>query len=79
MYKTSGKSHVRAAFIMSYKHVDVRGLSHSCVHTPSICAGRPSRRVGILSGRAVSVHTPSPSVAITSDRLHSSVPVSERP
>ena len=79
MYKPNGKSHVRAAFKMSYTHVDVRGLSHFCVHTPSLCAGRPSRRVGIPSGRAVSVHTPSPSVAIASDRLHSSIPVSERP
>ena len=79
MYKPNGKNHVRAAFKMSYKHVDVRGLSHFCVHTPSLCAGRPSRRVGIPSGRAVSVHTPSPSVAIASNRLYSSVPVSERP
>ena len=79
IYKPNGKSHVRAAFKMTYKHVDVRGLSHFCVHTPSLCLGRPSRRVGIPSGRAVSVHIPSPSVAIASDRLHSSVPVSERP
>ena len=79
MYKPNEKSHVRAAFKMSYKHVDVRGLSHFCVHTPSLCAGRPSRRVGIPSGRAVSVHTPSPSFAIASDHLHSSIPVSERP
>ena len=79
MYRPNGKSHVRAAFQMSYKHVDVRGLSHFCVHTPSLCAGRQSRRVGIPSGRAVSVHTPSPSVAIASDRLHSSIPVSDRP
>ena len=78
MYKPNGKSHVRAAFKMTYKHVDVRGLSHFFVHTPSLCVGRPSRRVGIPSGRAVSVHTPSPSVAIASDSLHSSVPVSER-
>ena len=55
MYKPNGKSHVRAALKMSYKHVDVRGLSHFCVHTPSLCVGRPSRRVGIPSGRAVSV------------------------
>ena len=33
MYKPDGKSLVRAAFKMSYKHVDVRGLSHFCVHT----------------------------------------------
>ena len=79
MYKPNGKSHVRAAFKMSYKHVDVRGLSHFCVHTPSLYASRPSRRVGIPSGRAVSVHTPSPSVEIALDRLHSSIPVSERP
>ena len=26
-----------------------------CVHTPSLCSGRPSRRVGIPSGRALSV------------------------
>ena len=78
MYKPNGKSNVLAAFKMSYKHVDVRGLSHFCVHTPSPCVGRPSRREGIPSGRAVSVHTPSPSVAIASDRLHSSAPVSER-
>ena len=78
MYKPNGKSHVWAAFKMSYKHVDLRGLSHFCVHTPSLCAGRPSRRVGIPSGRAVSVHTPSPSVAIVSDRLHLLIPVSER-
>ena len=57
MYKPNGKSHVRAAFKMSYEHVDVRGLSHFCVHTPSLCAGRPSRRVGILSGRAVGERT----------------------
>ena len=82
MYKPNGKSHVRAAFkmsYMSYKHVEVRGLSHFCVHTPSLCAGRPSRRVGIPSGREVSVQTPSPTVEIASDRLHSSIPVSERP
>ena len=79
MYKPNGKSHVLAVFKMSYKHVDVRGLSHFCVHTPSLCVGRPSRRVGIPSGRAVSVHTSSPSVTIASDRLHSSAPVSERP
>ena len=79
MYKPNGKSHVGAAFKMWYKHVDVRGLSHFCVHTPSLCAGRPSHRVGIPSGRAVSVHTPSPSVAIALERLFSSVPVSERP
>ena len=78
MYKPNGKSHVRAAFKMSYKHVDMRGLSHFCVHTPSLCVGSTSRRVGIPSGRAVSVHTPSPSVAIEQDRLHSSVPVRER-
>ena len=47
MYKPNGKSPVRAAFKMSYKHVDVRGLSHFYVHTPSLCAGGPSRRVGI--------------------------------
>ena len=79
MYKPNGKSHVRAAFKMSYKHVDVRGLSQFCVHTPSLGVCIPSRRVGIPSGRAVSVHTPSPSVAIASDRLHSSILVSERP
>ena len=79
MYKPNGKSHVRAAFKMSYKHVDVRGLSHFSVHTPSLCAGRQSRRVGIPSGLAVSVHTPSPRVAIASDRLHLSIPVSEHP
>ena len=78
MYKPNGKSHVRAAFKMSYKHVDVRRLSHFGVHAPSLCAGRPPRRVGIPSGRVVGVHTPSPSVAIASDRLHSSIPVSER-
>ena len=79
MYKPNGKSHLRAAFKMSYKHVDVHGLSHFCVHIPSIFAGRPLHRVGIPSGRAVSVHTPSPSVAVASDRFHSSMPVSERP
>ena len=79
MYKPNEKSHVRAAFKMSYKHVEVCGLSHFCVHTPSLCACRPSRRVGIPSGRAVSVQAPSPSVEIASDRLHSSIPVSERP
>ena len=63
---------MRAASKMSYKHMYMRGLSHFCV-------GRPSRHVGIPSGRAVSEHTSSPSVAIASDRLHSSVPVSERP
>ena len=57
MYKPNGRNYVRAASKMSYKHVNVRGLSHFCV-------GRPPHRVGIPSGRAVSVHTPSPSVAI---------------
>ena len=70
MYKPNGKRHVRAAFKMSYKHLDVRGSSHFCVHTPSLC-------VGIPPGRAVSVHTPSPSVAIASDHFHSWVPVHE--
>ena len=79
MYKPNGKSHLRAAFKMSYKHVDVSRLSHFCVHTPFLCAGRPSHCVGIPSGRAVSIHTPSPSVEIASDRPKSSVPVSERP
>ena len=78
MYKPNGKSHVRAAFKMSYKHVDVRALSHFCVHTPALCVSWPSRRVGIPSGRAVSLLIPSPNVAIASDRLHSSLPVSER-
>ena len=79
MYKTNGKSHVRAAFKMSYKHVDVRGC-RTFVYTQRLYSvGRSSRRVGIPSGRAMSVHTPSPSVAIPSDRLHSSIPVSERP
>ena len=78
MYKPIGKSHVRAAFKKSYKGVEVRRLSHFCEHTPSLCAGRPSRRVDIPSGRAVSVQTPFPSVEIASDRLHSSIPVSER-
>ena len=79
MYKPNGRNHVRAASEMSYKHVHVRGLSHFCVHTPSLGVGRPSRRVGIPSGRAVNVHTPSPSVAIVSDRLSSLAPVSELP
>ena len=50
MYKPNGRNHVRAASKMSYEHVHLRGLSPFCV-------GKPSRRVGILSGRAVSVHT----------------------
>ena len=79
MYKPNGRNHVRAAFIMSHRHIQVRGLSHICVHTPSLGVGRPSRHVGIPSERAVSVHTPSPSIAIASVRLHSSVLVSERP
>ena len=36
MYKLNGINHVRAAFIMSHKHVQVRGLSHFCVQTPSL-------------------------------------------
>ena len=36
MYKPNERNHVRAAFIMSHKHVQVRGLSHCCVHTPSL-------------------------------------------
>ena len=63
-------------FIVSYKRM--RGLPHICVHTPSLSVGRPSRGGCIPSRRAVSVHTPSPSVAITSDRLYSSVSGSER-
>ena len=70
MYKPNGRNHVRAVFIMSHKHVQVRGL-----YTHRLW---PSPRVGIPSGRAVSVHTPSPNVAIASDRPQSSVPVSER-
>ena len=77
MYKPNGRTDVRAASKMSYKHVHVRGLSHFCVHTPGV--GRPSRRVGIPSGRVVNVHTPYPSVAIVSDRLYSLAPVSELP
>ena len=47
------------------------GTQTLIVHTPSLNIGRPSRRVSIPSGRAVSVHTPSPRVAIESDRLNS--------
>ena len=35
------------------------------VYTPSLGVGIPSRRVGIPSGRAVSIHTPSPSVRLS--------------
>ena len=62
---------------MFYKNVHVRGLPHFCVDTVGV--DRPSRCVGIPSGRAVSVHRPSQSVAIASDRLHTSVSVSEGP
>ena len=79
MYKPNGRNHVRTDFKMSYKHVHVRGLSHFYVHTTSLCVGRPSRRVGFPSVLVVSVQTPSPSIAIATDRLHSSAPVSERP
>ena len=75
MYIPNGRNHVRAPFIMWHKHVPVLGC-RTFVYTHCLW---PSPRVGIPSGRAVSVHTPSPSVAIASDRPQSSVPVSERP
>ena len=46
------------------------GTQTLIVHTGSLNVSRPSRRVSIPSERAVSVHTPSPRVAIESDRLH---------
>ena len=70
MYKPDGRNHERTAFTMSHKHVQVRGF----VYTHRLW---PSRRVGIPTGRAVSAPTPSPSVAIASDRPQSSVFVSE--
>ena len=60
LYKTNGRNHVRAVFLVSYKHVHVRELPHFFVHTPSLDVGRPLRRVGIPSGRVV---TPSPFVS----------------
>ena len=76
MYKPDGKSHVRAAFKMSYKHVDVRGL---CTHTVSMFRQTVASCRHSVWTCGERTCTLSPSVAIASDRLHSSIPVSERP